>query len=253
MHLEAVLTIGWPEANNSSFSARKVHQAAQEAEEAQEAYPQALSRWLDSGPARPTLLALERLFRRRPGGFHALKTLIGALSGLPDREVPLPCHIDCFAYAFLKGAKNFDFLLPEASSEESPFRTRLSEWNEAINALEELERVGQPLPAHLEFTQEDYLHLRHILARKSARDERRTLATLLVNGPSMPAELKTDLGLNETLAQRILGLLVNSGVVETRSGEQYVIREQALPLVVFGLRETLGLDLLSSLQPSGRT
>ncbi|ADE15639.1 hypothetical protein Nhal_2560 [Nitrosococcus halophilus Nc 4] len=246
MHLEAVLTVGWPETSNSSFSARKVHQAAQEAEEA---YPHALARWLDSGPARPTLLALERLFRRRPGGFHDLKTLIGTIGGLPEREAPLPCHIDCFAYAFLKGAKNFDFLLPEASAEESPFRSRLPEWNEAINALEELERVGQPLPAHLEFTQEDYLHLRHILARKSARDERRTLATLLVNGPSTPMELTTDLGLNKTLAQRILGLLANNDVVAARSGAQYVIREQALPLVVFGLRETLGLDLLSSLQP----
>lgn len=245
MHLQAILTVGWHEPPQQPFSAPELHTAAKQAEEH---YHGALARMLNSGIKAPGIFALERLFRRCPGGFGDLKAFIGALSSLPG-QATLSCQIDGFAYAFLKGAKNIDFFLPEAP-EDSPFRAILPKWNETITTLEDFERLGQPLPARLASIKDDYLHLRQILARKSARDERRSLATLLVNGPSTLADLTKDLGLNYTLSQRVLAVFINSGIVKARTESQYVIREDALPIVLFCLRETMGVDPLKSLQPA---
>ena len=245
MKLRAVLTVGWNDDPNHPCSALRLHQ---EASTAKLEYETALGKALDAHSAAE-LYGLGRLFRRRAKGFQKLKQFVGALVALPSRNQDgLQCHIDVFAYAFLKSAKNFDLLIPEATRADSSFRRAYPSWRKIITALEEFERMGEPLPQGMGIRKEDYLRIRRVITRKTARDERRALTTLLVSGPSTREELSADMGLNYPLAQRVLGAFVTTGVVELSDGNTYTIVETALPLVVFCLRETIGIDLLSSVQ-----
>ncbi len=240
MKLTAVLTVGWNDDPQHAQTALRLHQAAQNSKD----YNAALGKALPTGQQQIT--GLERLFRRRTGGFSDIKQFVSVLLSLPPKnDKALQCEIDVFAYAFLRGAKNFDLLMPVSNSADGSFQRVYPQWQKVIHALEDFERLGEPLPQGIDINKDNYLKLRQVVTRKSARDERRTLTTLLVSGLSTLEELSADMGLNYPLAQRTLGVFVNIGVVEQLDGGIYKIVESALPLVVFCLRETMGLDLLS--------
>ena len=80
------------------------------------------------------------------------------------------------------------------------------------------------------------------MARKNARDEQRTLATLLFSGPSSAEEVATDLGMTANLASRMLRVL--GPVVEQTEQGRFVLRTDTdtLAVVLHLLRSTLGLD-----------
>jgi hypothetical protein len=254
MPLEAVLTVGWPEKPPEKISATTLHEACAQSEG--KAYAEELFHHLirlrQELPAKQPLIigGTERLFRRRANGFGKIKTFLGTLNDVVTTypiDGNVQCHMDVFTYAFLKGAKNIDFFLPESTRCEGPFRRSYPQWQRTIVTLEAFERFGKPLP---EKQRVAYLALRRIIARPSARDERRTLATLLVSGPSTSDEITQDLGLSFTLSDRILPTLQQAGVLDRR-GAAYSIRCAALPRVVFVLREVMGLDLLAGLEEKG--
>ena len=187
---------------------------------------------------------LEQLFRKSTIGFKPIKQFVGALTTFADNK-ELICYLDVFAYSFLKGAKNFDLLLPFDKKHNKEFIDIYKQWLKIFRKLEKFERFGKQNISDKQKKQ--YLELREIVARLSARDEIRTLATLLVSGPSTLEEVSEDLGLNYTLGQRTVGVFKNIDVVEKRDKEKYAIATEALPIVIFCLRETIGLDLLSNL------
>ncbi|MEO1447766.1 MAG: hypothetical protein AAFV46_16330, partial [Cyanobacteria bacterium J06635_11] len=253
MQLAAKITVGWADIPRSQFSARELHNRAI----AEPNYTKSLFHQLQLGTSDITILGVDQLFRQTTSGMRPIRQLIGELSYLPTIPVlpsPLPCEIDLFAYAFLAGAKNFDLLLPLTGNNIEIAHIR-TDCNSALQALENFERTGT-LPHNLdELDAQQYLAIRRIISRPSARDELRTLATLLVSGPSTAPDLVRELGINESLAQRMLGLFESIGIF-TRWGEEpdsqrrepvFVINKVAIPLVIFCLRETLGLDLLSNL------
>jgi hypothetical protein len=247
MQLQALLTVGWQTEPQTPSSAAQLHNLASHAGGD---YSKALSAALKSLSNDFQILGLEQLFRKRTAGFNPIKQFIGALSSMPTyngHPNPLICQIDAFAYAFLKGAKNFDFLLPLGDELSTDFRNTHMGWLRTITSLEAFERFGEPLPKDSGVTAEQYLSLRKVIVRPSARDERCVLATLLVSGPSTLPEISTDLGLNYTLGQRTLAAFEKMSVIERRAAEVLGIAETALPLVVFCLREAMGLDLLSIL------
>lgn len=251
MRLAAALTSGWQDDPDAEFAATRLHARANAAGDD---YAAVLQKALNTAPADTHILGLDRLFRRHTDGFQPIKTFVGALAALPGDEnrKSLICQIDVFAYGFLKGAKNLDLLLPLDERANIAFRETLAKWSNTLAALEQFERLGKPLPANGGVSAEQYLALREIVSRRSASDERRVLATLLVSGPSTTDQIKTDLGLNYSLGQRTLAVLEDIEVIERRAGDSpagsvFAITESALPLTVFGLRETLGLDLLSAL------
>lgn len=246
MKLQAQLTVGWNDDPKVQLAASELHKAAMHANEE---YAKALATALNSAD-NAQLTGLEHLFRRRTGGFEKIKRFVGALASIPRSDAypdPLVCRIDAFAYAFLKGAKNFDFVLPLGDAVNSDFRKTYAAWSRTITALENFERVGKRLPKDAGVSADQYVALRSIVSRSSARDERRALGTLLVSGPSTMEDISKDLGLNYSLSQRTVTTFETMGTVERRSGGIFAVAKSALPLVVFGLRESMGLDLLSSL------
>jgi len=158
------------------------------------------------------------------------------------------CSIDIFAYAFLKHAKNYDlFMQPELESLNTLEET-IKDWQRAVQALEDFERLGLDLASQYCRLEEIYLRLRNVISRLSARDEQRTLAVLLVCGPLTRDEISSDLGLNYSLNQRILAALQATGVMDSRldgGDTRYLISETALPVALFVVREIIGLDLLT--------
>jgi hypothetical protein len=87
-----------------------------------------------------------------------------------------------------------------------------------------------------------YLAARNVVARKSARDEQRTLATLIFSGPSTTEQIAEDLGISENLAGRILRVL--GAVVEGQASGRFALRAgtDTLAVVLQLIRSTLGLD-----------
>jgi hypothetical protein len=71
---------------------------------------------------------------------------------------------------------------------------------------------------------------------------------LLVNGPSTSQEITRDLDLPYSLGARILPMLEEIKVLAHRGVGEYAIRSDALPRVVFSLREAMGFDLLPILE-----
>ncbi len=256
MKLRAQLTTGWVDADiKHSLSASALHTRA---EQAQTSYKNGLMESmhaaLQNPPENPlAIYGLENLFRKRVKGSEPMKQFIGALA---DMKAPagyahdILCRIDAFAYSFLKGAKNLDFVLPCHREENKEFIEQLDQWNRRLTALADFERFGRrstPLPQE---QVDAYLAMRTIFTRASARDEIRTLATLLLSGPSTLKEVKEDLGLNYPLGQRTLAAFAALEVVE-QQGDRYAINAKKLPLVVFFLREVIGLDLLQDIFPEG--
>lgn len=244
MPIKAVLTVGWERNPESDVSAPELHERAAASGEK---YEQTLAASLKDFESPVAIDELDRLFRRRTKGFDDIKKFVGALITILDDDKslgPVICNIDVFAYAFLKGAKNFDLLLPEDKPTGS-FRSIFPQWKAEIRELEDFERFGKTISQD---SKDKYLKLRKIIIRKSARDECRSLATLLVSGPSTLDEISDDLALNYPLSQRTIGAFTMIGVVEKRpADDKYVISTAVLPMVVFGLREMMGLDLLNIL------
>ena len=176
-----------------------------------------------------TIYQLEQLFRKSTTGFKPIKQFVGALTENSGNKNQT-CYIDVFAYSFLKGAKNFDLLLEWDDNEDKDFMNTYNQWSEDIKKLENFERFGKQVITKQQ--KDQYLDLRKIVSRPSARDEIRTLATLLVSGPSTLKEVSKDLGLNYTLGQRTIGVFENIGVVKRESGI-YAISTEALPIVIF--------------------
>lgn len=202
---------------------------------------------LDSDGDAVTIRGLVRLFRRRAGYFNDVQQLVGKLNEVlmtETKPLKVQCEIDVFAYAFLKSAKNFDLFLPEIASKTGPYRLVETPWANQIKALEDLEREGIQSS---EVDKVSYLALRRILARATARDERRSLATLLVNGPSTREDITADLDLPFSLGERILPTFESIGTLERREGDRYALQLSALPYAVFCLREVAGFDLLPKL------
>ena len=244
MGLRAILTCGWEDYSHHDLGALNLHQRA---ESAAEGYEQSLTGQLTQGTAPHTVYGVDQLFRKRAEYFKKTKKFVSSLFDISCSESALAnidCHIDVFAYAFLSGAKNFDFFLRNDGVREGPFWNALSDIACTIHDLEAFERLGQPLPAGSSVTREHYLALRKIISRPSARDERRSLATLLISGPSTMDDVGRDLGLGYTLSQRTLGVFHDIDVVEKRNDEVFAITRPALAMVVFVLRETMGIDLL---------
>ena len=248
MRLQGQLTFGWHDDPAAPLAAKRLHAMATRSSTG---YASELAAALCTANGDRQVLGLERLFRRCTGGFEPLKRFVATLASLPPpfgSPQPLVCQIDAFAYAFLRQAKNFDFLLPIGDDVNSAFRYTHRAWLQTLGALEQFERVGKPLASNDGISAAQYLALRGIIARPSARDERRALATLLVSGPSTLEAISQDLGLNYSLGPRILASFEETGVIERRPpGEIFAIVDAALPLAAFVVRETLGLDLLSVL------
>jgi hypothetical protein len=242
--MHAVLTVAWGEACPGAVPAAGLYAEART--------PGGLdatrvARALRALPPPPTVSGLDALFRRHGAGFEPVKRLVATLARLEAEGLgPVRSRVNAITYAFLQGAKNFDLLLPEDRGVPGPFRAALPGWRAQIAALEAFERDGDR-PAD-PWLGDAYLRLRPILARGSARDERRSLAVLLIAGPSSLEEIERDLGLSYDLSQRVLAPLVAIDLVERSAADQrFAVTNRALPLVLFALRETLGIDPLAVL------
>lgn len=166
---------------------------------------------------------------------------IRTLAEQATRERPLA--INAFLYAFLCSAKNFDLLLKESVE---AIASELAAIEGKMRALEAFEREARPLPTS--GLLEIYLSARNWAARKTARDERRTLATLLFSGPSTAEQIARDLGINENLASRCLCVL--APLAEEQDPGVFALHSDAdtLAVVLQLLRSTLGLDPLRVLR-----
>ena len=172
MELQALLTYGWCDDASEPLSASLLHESARNSGDYQTGLASALDQALSQTGRAPHIGGLDELFRRCTGGFNAIKQFTGALTQLPASGAcpqPLMCRIDGFAYAFLKGAKNFDLFLPPAGTLNAPFREALSNWDTEMYALERFERRGEDLPVSTSVTAAAYLALRSIVTRASAR------------------------------------------------------------------------------------
>ncbi len=203
------------------------------------------------------IVELCNLFRRRAGGFGVINTFIG---GLLDKDTRFDgqCEINLFAYAFLKHAKNYDFFTRFDQQNLNDIQQVIDDLTLKIAQLEDFERLGTPLPTEIANTlKAPYLKLRAIAARPAARDEQRTLACLLISGPSTAQEVKLDLDLNSSLDQRVMAALVATGTVVEQKNchnqEVYSLNTQTLPVVIFLVRETIGLDVIDLLDNIGGT
>lgn len=240
MSLIAVLTTGWSADTANLIPALKLHKTA---ECSDDNYRDALLAQVDSGG--DNLLNLDSTFRRRPSGYGPIQRIV---SSLVDQEREIRCQIDAFAFAFLKGAKNYDMLMTVDPDSLRQVQTQLNEWKKAVDALTEFERRGNPLNEPWLSLKPIYLALRSIVGRASARDERRTLVLLLVTGPASSDEIKEDLRLNYSLSKRVMSALVNTGALTYRKEtSHYAIRQETIPVVLFLVRELMGLDMLAML------
>lgn len=192
-----------------------------------------------------TIVQLDQLFHRRVKGFAAINKFIGNMAELEPQNKPI-CKINVFAYAFLKHAKNYDFFIKIEPVSHDEIQISIKQWRVDVQALEDFERLGKPLPD--DETRKTYLKLRAIVGRASARDEQRALACLLIAGPSNDKDIQLDLNLNYPLSQRIMAALVGTGTItQQKHGDEnhYALNDETLPMVFFLIRETIGLDMLA--------
>lgn len=194
------------------------------------------------------ILSLEELFHRHLTGFGEIKQFAGDLSSLLNSNQlthsPL-CYLNAFTFAFLAAAKNYDLFVDIVNKQESI--ETVKKLTAEINNLTEFERIGQALPDEYSSLKDAYLSLRRIIARPSARDEQRILYVLLLSGETTFEQVETCLDGNTSLTQRILAMLKASHVV-VENQSKYSIKENCLGVVLFCLRETQGLDPVSTLE-----
>ena len=248
MSITAVLTTGWPESSATPMSALHLHE---EAEGSDKEYPEALSRLFSPSTLLPEILCLEGIFRRRVSGFGPIQKLV---STLVNFDMDTRCHIDAFAFAFLSGAKNYDTLMKVEHSSYQVLQEQHSRWCNAVAALTKFERLGMEMPSQWSHLQATYLALRSIVGRDSARDEQRILVVLLNTGPATSDQIREDLRLNHALSRRIMCALVETGALSYRKEtSQYLLELKTIPVVLFLVRELMGLDMLGMLDSIGVT
>ena len=201
----------------------------------------------EEGELHLVLKNCEALFERRPDGYAQLRQLHPAVDDWTckrDGRRAL-CHFNAFAYSFLAGAKNFDFLIPR---ETSPvFVENMDVFRSRLRNLERFEQLGDDFPTGLD--KDSYFALRSIFTRAGARDERWVLAELILSGPNDAAGLARVLSTSEGLVDRILRQFTAMDVVVL--GEDFAcVADDALVLAYFFVRETMGVDPLEALQVS---
>ena len=175
--------------------------------------------------------------KRRIAGFDAIKERIAKAQ---EEDI----HLHAFTYAFLRKAKNVDLY---ADPDDTQIRQWLDDLRKSLAALEEFERDGVELTGPHSPLGPIYLELRRVFARASARDERRAMVHLLMNGPCSDADLAEDLSLSTNLAVRVRKALTPA-IVPWGADNRYWISDAALPIVVFLVRESIGIDLLEGLE-----
>lgn len=219
--------------------------------------------------------ATEKL-RRSGTGFDKVKEMV---TDHTSGAMPF----NAFLYTFLCSAKNFDlFLRDNVEVLDAEVKTL----EELMSKLELFEREGKIVdeladecPRRYDQTESSaprtpttptrqlrktYLELRAIAVRPSARDEQRTLATLLFSGPSTAAQIEADLGISKNLADRMLRALeavvekdgeeqkstAPSATAETEKRSVFRLREEPekLAVVLYLLRYTLGIDPIGVLR-----
>lgn len=246
--MQAILTKTWNEALDGALDATELFKKNHVREVFDDWLASAMP---ESGGGTLTIRGLDALFRRRLNGFNSIKALVGAIatyeSETRQRNVEVICGCNALVYGFLVGAKNFDFILPEVNDKSvSSFRQVLPFWKSTISQLEAFERDGDALSDTDLRTA--YLKLRPIMTRPAARDEHRSLCALLMSGPSTLEEITKDFGLPYNLSKRVIAPFVSAGIVEKiENTERYVITETAMPLSLFLVRESLGVDPLTTL------
>ncbi|MFT4924432.1 MAG: hypothetical protein ACI8WB_000510 [Phenylobacterium sp.] len=239
------LTAGWA-AQKKGITALSLHESAKTTASPADTddYKTKLEKLLGHSPPE-FIVQLDKLFRRRVEGFDDVNQFIGAMTEIEFAENGHPvCEINIFAYAFLKHAKNYDFFIGIQKDSYTAVKVELEKWTESVQALANFERLGTKLSGEDSKLKDNYLALRSIVGRPSARDEQRTLACLLIAGPSTGEEIKLDLGLNYTLNQRIMAALQATNTVVEKDGH-YALNQDTLPIVLFLVRETIGLNVLS--------
>ncbi|MCV6636343.1 hypothetical protein [Candidatus Albibeggiatoa sp. nov. NOAA] len=253
MAIDTILTVGWPLMKaDDVFDATNMHAKAEQADDYKAALKQVYTDLRKQlGEGKPMhISSVGRLFRRRPDHFGAIKKFVRNSEKVIDKSHgKIYFEIDAFSYAFLKGAKNFDIVMPETDSIEGSFRKIRRKMLDEMSQLEEFEREGyKPEDSKV---MENYLALREVIASPAARDERRALATLLVSGPSTSEQIANDLGMPYGLSGLVLPVYEKIGVATRREelGETlFAITEEALPRVLFCLRETMGVDFIEVLE-----
>ena len=253
MPITAVLTTGWPESSATPMSALQLHEAAGRSNKE---YRKAIKELIASGAQPPEILCLEGIFRRSISGFGPLQKMV---STLLDVDMEIRCQIDAFAFAFLSGAKNYDTLLHVDHSSKQILQKQCAQWRDAVAALTEFERLGKEKPSKWSLSSSDwshlkatYLALRSIVGRDSARDERRTLVVLLITGPASSDQIREDLRLNYSLSRRVMSALVDTGALSyRRESSEYLLDLKAISVVLFLVRELMGLDMLEMLDSIG--
>ena len=254
MQLAAKLTIGWEPVPRSPFAATELHSRAIVAPH----YENSLLYQLQTATSETQITGLDQLFRQTCGGFDPIEQFLGALSYLPTRPSgpsPLICEIDLFAYTFLVGTHKLDRLIPITKTNDIELAQIQTSCAKALATLEDFEHTGN-LPDNMsELDAHQYLSMRRIIARPTARDEWRILARLLISGPSTASNLERELNLSYAFAYQTLRLFESVSIF-TRYGEKpespseeaiFVIDKVAIPLVLFCLKQTIGLDLLGNL------
>ena len=190
--------------------------------------------WNDDVAASPRI-------KRRKDGFDAIKRRL-AEPGSGD------LHLHAFTYAFLRKAKNVDLYV---DVDDTRIGERLRELRCCLKALEEFERDGVELTGRHSSLGPIYLDLRRVFARAGARDERRAMVHLLMNGPCSDADLVEDLALSLDLAARVRKALAPA-IGPWGDGDRYCISDAALPVAMFLVRESIGINLLDSLDDRAR-
>lgn len=175
--------------------------------------------------------------RRRDQSFQAIRDGVAA-----SHDGDIPVH--AFIYAFLRWAKNVDLYVDTAY--EPGVRDRLAELRAGMAALEAFERHGHRLRGTHAAAKTPYLSLRRTFARPSARDERRVAVHYLMNGPSSDRELAEDLVLSEAFAARSRRAL-DSVIAGPDGNHRFGVADNALPIVLFLVRETTGINPLAML------
>lgn len=175
--------------------------------------------------------------RRNQAGFSKIKEFAETATEAD------PLVINAFLYAFLCPAKNFDLFLREDLEAISGDVRQISRKMAQLTEFEREARalMGSPL-------RELYLALRNVVARHSARDERRTLATLLFSGPSSVDEIAMDLGISCNLAGRAVRTL--AAVLVDPGAKKLALKPDtdSLAVILHLLRGTIGSDPLAVLE-----
>ena len=242
MKLRAVLEYGWKERSDLPFATDWDTTAFREEES--EGYDTALGRIVEGHLA---VQGVDKLFRRRgEAGVDPIKRFVkGLLNG--HEEATLTCHIDFFAYVFLKGAKNFDFFFPAHQEDsEAQLKPLFGTGGIAtiIRDIQDFELTGAA-SLH-DGVKETYLEARPLAQRESARDEWRSLAVLLYSGPSTLESISRDLGLGYTLADRLLVPFRHCGLLR-KEGNLYCLETKTAKMAVTLalLRAVLGINPLA--------